>query len=76
MIIGEDKLKAIVEYCNYLMEHMFSADPAECLKLGVSVDAVTSIYQQMYTRRVKKISNLVENDVASISQVLNSNGVT
>jgi hypothetical protein len=69
MIIGDDEFKAIVEYCEHLMQNMASADTAECLRLGVSVDAVTSIYMQMYTRRVKKLSNLIEHDVANISQV-------
>ena len=70
MIISDDEYKEVLAYCQRLLQNMALPNTAECLKLGVSTDAALCIYQQLYTRRVKKLSGLVENDISNIAQVI------
>lgn len=69
MILNDVEYKKVLLYCQQLHQNMTVAKAGDCFRLGITVDTAVCIHQQLYARRVKKLSPVIENDIAAIAQV-------
>lgn len=69
MIISPETYQAIVATVQRLLKQGLDVSFEDCDQLGVSRDAVWSIYQQQYVKRQKRLTHVVEAQLGGIIKV-------
>jgi hypothetical protein len=69
MILTEGEYLAALSYCRELVQNFSPPDGKKCFELGIDYDIANSISNQLFVRRLKKMSHIVEADIENIQKV-------